>query len=133
MSVFTEQERAFLAEARLGRLATVDAAGRPHVVPVGFRLDPDGERIAIGGHNLAGTKKFRDASRNPHAAIVIDDLVSTNPWTVRGIEVRGIAETFAEGGDVLGPGFGGAWIRITPERIVAWGIEPGPPRSRSPR
>ena len=77
----------------------------------------------VGGHNLAATKKYRDAAKHPDVAIVIDELASVSPWTVRGVEVRGRAETRTEGGDRLGPGFGGAWIRITPGRIVAWGLE----------
>jgi pyridoxamine 5'-phosphate oxidase family protein len=122
MAIFTEQERAYLESQRLGRLATVDAAGRPHVVPVGFRFDPDEQVIAIGGHNLAATKKFRDAGRHPAVAFVVDDLASVDPWIARGIEIRGSAETIPDGGEPLGPGFGGAWIRIAPERIVVWGI-----------
>jgi hypothetical protein len=40
MSVFTEDEIEYMKEQRLGRrLATVDAEGRPHVVPVGLGLD----------------------------------------------------------------------------------------------
>ena len=124
MHTFTAQERAYLAEPRLGRLATVDRRGRPHVVPTGFHFDPVEGVIAIGGHNLAATKKFRDARANPHVAFVVDDLVSTNPWQARGVEVRGEAQTFAEGGERLGPGFGAAWIQIIPTRIVAWGLDP---------
>ena len=52
MHTFTEQERAYLAAQRLGRLATVDDRGRPHVVPTGFRFDPAEGVIVIGGHNL---------------------------------------------------------------------------------
>jgi pyridoxamine 5'-phosphate oxidase family protein len=39
MSVFTENEIEYMKEQRLGRLATVDAEGRPRVVPVGWGLD----------------------------------------------------------------------------------------------
>jgi pyridoxamine 5'-phosphate oxidase family protein len=131
MAVFTEQERSYLAEQRFGRLATVDAEGRPHVVPVGFRLDPDAEVIAIGGFNLAVTKKFRDAAKDPHVAFVVDDIASFNPWRARGVEVRGRAETLTEGGERLMPGFGPAWIRVVPEKVVSWGLEDGPPTGRS--
>ena len=55
-----------------------------------------------------------DARRSGRAAIVIDDLASTDPWRPRGIEVRGRAETL-NGDRPL--------IRIHPERIVSWGIE----------
>jgi pyridoxamine 5'-phosphate oxidase family protein len=123
MVAFSEEEQAYLAGQRLGRLATVDDRGRPHVVPVGFRVEPDGKAIMVGGHNLAGTKKYRDASRHPDVAIVIDDLASISPWRVRGIEVRGKAQALESGGEAMGPGFGGAWLRITPERIIAWGLD----------
>ena len=125
MTTFTEAQRAYLREPRLGRLATVDARGRPHVVPTGFRFDPVAGVIDIGGHNLAATKKFRDARAHPHEAFVVDDVVSSNPWHVRGVEVRGEAETFLVGGERLGPGFGPAWIRLVPTRIVGWGLDEG--------
>ena len=79
MHTFTEQERAYLAAQRLGRLATVDDRGRPHVVPTGFRFDPAEGVIVIGGHNLADTKKFRDAPAKPQVAFVVHDLVSIKP------------------------------------------------------
>jgi pyridoxamine 5'-phosphate oxidase family protein len=123
MPVFTDQQRAYLAEQRLGRLATVGPEGHPHVVPTGFRFDPAEEVIDIGGHNIAGSKKFRDARANPRVAFVVDDLASTEPWRPRAIEIRGLAQTFTEGGERLGPGFGPAWIRITPTHVVAWGLD----------
>ena len=126
MPTFTDPERAYLAEARLGRLATVSPDGQPHVVPTGFRFDPAAGVIDIGGHALASTKKFRDARVNPRVAFVVDDLASTDPWRPRAIEVRGRAQIFTEGGERLGPGYGPAWIRIIPNRVVAWGLDPGP-------
>lgn len=123
MSHFTEQEIAYLRGQRLGRLATVGADGSPHVVPVGFRLDADANAIEVGGHGLSGSKKWRDLQANPRIALVIDDLASVNPWTPRGIEVRGRAELHADGGQKFGPGWDKAWIRIVPQRIVSWGIE----------
>jgi len=132
MATFTEQERAYLAEQRLGRLATVGPNGQPHVVPTSFRFDPVEGVIDIGGHNIAGSKKFRDARANPRVAFVVDDLASTDPWRPRAIEIRGRAQTFTEGGECLGPGFGPAWIRITLIRVIAWGLDlsDDAPRSR---
>lgn len=123
MSHFTETEITYLNEQRLGRLATVGADGAPHVVPVGFRFDAASGTIAIGGHNFAESKKVRDIQGNPRVAFVVDDLASVNPWWVRGIEVRGTAELFDRGGEQIGPGFDAAFLRITPRRIVAWGLE----------
>jgi pyridoxamine 5'-phosphate oxidase family protein len=125
MSTFTEKEIEYLHGQRLGRLATVGRDGSPHVVPVGFRLDTEAATIQIGGHGLSTSKKWRDLLANPRVAFVIDDLVTMNPWTPRGIEVRGRAELNQEGGEELfGPGgWDSVWIRIVPERIVSWGIE----------
>ena len=88
--------------------------GTPHVVPVGWSYNAGQEAIDVGGMQLDRTKKFRDARRTGRAAIVVEDLASTDPWHPRGIEVRGRAEAL-EGERPL--------IRIHAERIVSWGIE----------
>ena len=123
MSHFSQKETEYLRGQRLARLATTGSDGAPHVVPVGFRLDAGGEAIEVGGHGMGASKKWRDLQSNPRIALVIDDLESVNPWTPRGIEVRGRAELHSEGGDKFGPGWDAAWIRIVPTRIVSWGIE----------
>jgi pyridoxamine 5'-phosphate oxidase family protein len=117
MSAFTDREIEYLGERRperLARIATVGRDGTPHVVPVGWRFNAELDTIDVGGMDPARTKKFRDVRRSGRAAIVIDDLVSTDPWQPRGIEIRGRAEAI-EGDRAL--------IRIHPERIVSWGIE----------
>ncbi|MCA1687883.1 MAG: PPOX class F420-dependent oxidoreductase [Actinobacteria bacterium] len=121
MSVFTTKEIEFLRDQRLGRLATVNTAGQPHVVPVAFRYNAQLDAIDIGGHNFAKSKKYRDAGATGRAAFVVDDVLP--PWRARGVEVRGRAEVFEEGGEEIGPGFAAEVIRIFPERIVGWGID----------
>lgn len=123
MSAFTDEELAYLNEQRLGRLATVGPDGQPHVVPVGFSYAADGDAIRISGHDFGETKKFRDAERHPKVAFVVDDLASIDPWRPRGIELRGRAETFRERGEEVGPGSGSAWIEISPERVISWGLD----------
>jgi pyridoxamine 5'-phosphate oxidase family protein len=116
MSVFTEAELRYLAGGQqLGRLATVGADGTPHVVPVAWIYNAARDTIDIGGHGLEESKKFRDVTRTGRAAIVIDDLASTDPWHPRAVEVRGRAEAIAMPTPL---------IRIHPERIVSWGLEP---------
>lgn len=116
MSVFRQAELEYLTTGRrLGRVATVGRDGTPHVVPVGWSYNPDRDVIEVGGIELAGTKKFRDVQASGRAAIVIDDLASIDPWRPRGIEIRGRAVTVVEPATV---------IRIEPERIVSWGLEP---------
>jgi pyridoxamine 5'-phosphate oxidase family protein len=117
MSVFTDDELQYLTGGRqLGRVATVGADGTPHVVPVGWIYNAASDTIDIGGRELTETKKFRDVSRSERAAIVIDDLESTDPWRPRGVEVRGRGEAI----ELPTP-----LIRIHPERIVSWGLGHG--------
>jgi pyridoxamine 5'-phosphate oxidase family protein len=117
MSVFREAELAYMTGGRqLGRIATVGADGTPHVVPVGWIYNAVRDTVDVGGHELERTKKFRDVARAGRAAIVIDDLASTEPWRPRGIEIRGRAEAIALPTPL---------IRIHAERIVSWGLEAG--------
>jgi pyridoxamine 5'-phosphate oxidase family protein len=117
MSVFSDPELRYLAGGRqLGRIATVGADGTPHVVPVGWIYNAATDTIDIGGYELERSKKFRDVSRSERAAIVIDDLESTDPWRPRGIEIRGRGEAIAMPTPL---------IRIHPERIVSWGLAQG--------
>jgi pyridoxamine 5'-phosphate oxidase family protein len=126
MATFSDKELDYLKSQRLARMATADK-GVPHVVPVGFRLSQEGDAIDVGGHGLGRSKKYRDLNANPKVAIVIDDLASVNPWTPRGIEVRGRAELHESGGtEKFGPGWDEVWIRIVPARIISWGIEAAP-------
>jgi pyridoxamine 5'-phosphate oxidase family protein len=114
MSVFTEAELQYLTGGRqLGRIATVGTDGTPHVVPVGWIYNAARDTIDVGGRELEQSKKFRDVARTGRAAIVIDDLESTDPWRPRGIEVRGRAEAITMPTPL---------IQIYPERIVSWGL-----------
>jgi pyridoxamine 5'-phosphate oxidase family protein len=121
MSAFTEKEIEYLNEQRLGRLATVDAEGRPHVVPVAFRYNAEHDAVDLGGHNFARSKKFRDVRKTGKAAFVVDDVLP--PWRPRGVEVRGRAEVRSEGGKEIMQDFAEDMIRIHPSRIVGWGID----------
>jgi pyridoxamine 5'-phosphate oxidase family protein len=117
MSIFREAELRYMTGGRqLARIATVGVDGTPHVVPVAWIYNAVRETIDVGGHELERSKKFRDVARNGRAAIVIDDLASTDPWHPRGIEVRGRGEAIALPTPL---------IRIHPERIVSWGLEAG--------
>jgi pyridoxamine 5'-phosphate oxidase family protein len=80
-------------------MASVGKDGAPHVVPVGFSYNPDHDSIDIGGYTMERSKKYRDVQRSGRAAVVVDDLASTDPWQPRGIEVRGRAEAI----DGIGP------------------------------
>jgi pyridoxamine 5'-phosphate oxidase family protein len=120
----TSRELDYLRTQRLGRLATVDSSGAPQNNPVGFSIDEATGQVIIGGRALAKSRKFRNLKANSNVAFVVDDLESVDPWTPRGIEIRGRAEAL-EDVDPPMPFFSREIIRITPEWIGSWGIEPG--------
>lgn len=124
MSRFTAEEIEYLQSQRLGRLATVDAQGDPHVVPVGFRYNPDTDTIDIGGHNMAKSKKYRDALRYGRVAFVVDDVLP--PWRPRFVEIRATVEGDTEGGKAFGQGFSPDILRLTPTYIVSYGVNVDP-------
>ena len=121
MNAFTRAEIEYLQGQQLGRLATVNESGEPHVMPTSFRYNAELDTIDIGGHNLAASKKFRDVARTGRAAFVVDDVLP--PWQARGVEVRGRAEVFSEGGEEVNTDFDAELIRLHPSRIVGWGID----------
>jgi pyridoxamine 5'-phosphate oxidase family protein len=111
---FTDAERAYLADQRLGRVATASATGEPDVAPVTFRLTAEG-LIEINGRDNPKTLKWRNVIATGRAAFVVDDLATIDPWAPRGVKLRGSAsaDTDPDGRQV---------IRITPETIWSWGI-----------
>ena len=111
---FTEEQATFLAESIIGRIATVSSSGQPHVVPVAYRFD--GSTITFGGWNLEKSLKFRNMMSNENVAFVVDEIVSTRPWKVRGLEIRGRAEPIRSDEGVTG-------VRIIPVNIRSWGLE----------
>lgn len=124
MSAFSPAELAYLQEGgKLGRLATVDATGQPHVVPLGWRYNPELDTIDIGGRDFARTRKFRNVRENPKVAFLVDDVLP--PWSPRSVQVRGNGEAL----DAVAPPDGGdpaPIIRITPVTVVSWGLDSEP-------
>jgi pyridoxamine 5'-phosphate oxidase family protein len=120
----TPEELDYLRSQRLGRLATVDADGAPQNNPVGFAVDETTGDVIIRGRTMTATRKFRNVQRNPHVALVVDDVASVNPWVVRGVELRGRAEALVDV-DRPGPGTSRGIIRISPSWIASWGVQPG--------
>ncbi|MFJ5521302.1 PPOX class F420-dependent oxidoreductase [Streptomyces griseoluteus] len=110
---FTQEEITYLRSQPLARLATVSDDDQPDVVPVGFEYD--GAYFNIGGMDPVKTRKWRNvAAGKPKVALVVDDLVSTDPWTPRYVRVYGTAEL------IEGDGRSGRapHLRITP--TISW-------------
>ena len=138
MVSLTPQQSALLSKTPVGHLATADANGRPHVIPVCFAYD--GEHIYSvldakpkrGG--LTGLRRVRNILANPQVSLVIDhyDEDWTRLWYLL---VRGRAELVEDGPEPPAaiarlrekypqyremPLDGNPVIRITLERVTGW-------------
>jgi PPOX class probable F420-dependent enzyme len=99
-SMLSERERKFLAERRVGYLATADRRAVPHVVPVCFAvveetlyvtIDDKPKRVSDGA-----LKRIRNIAENPAVAVVVDRY--DEDWTRLGwVMLRGRAEILSDG------------------------------------
>ena len=71
----SEQQRAFAEQHGVAHLATADAAGDPHVVPICYAVDADAFYFVVDEKRKSTKrlKRIRNLEQNPRAAIVIDD------------------------------------------------------------
>lgn len=68
------QARERFAAARVARLATADAAGRPHLVPVVFAVDGDSVTLAVDHKPKRTTrlKRLANIAANPAVCLLVD-------------------------------------------------------------
>jgi PPOX class probable F420-dependent enzyme len=135
-------ERAALEGARVGRLATADADGRPHVVPCCFAFDGDALVSPIDekpkSRSATDLRRVRDVRENPYAALVVDEYAEDWDalWWVQvratatvefpdvdahGAAVRALREKYdqyAEHALSERP-----LLRLAPGRVVSWGLD----------
>lgn len=128
-------EKDFVEQARVARLATTDAKGIPHNVPVCPLLE--GGKLYVGTE--AGAKKVANIKANANVGIVFDDY--TEAWKhLRGIMIQGQARLVParkfralrkklytkylqyESTSPLTEG-DAAIIEIIPKRKFSWGLE----------
>jgi PPOX class probable F420-dependent enzyme len=96
-----EPTRKFIHSHRVARLATVDAAGQPAVVPICYVFDSGRFYSAIDEKpktvSWGRLKRLRNIEANPSVSLVIDDY--SEDWTQLGyVLVRGLAEAIEPGG-----------------------------------
>ena len=74
---------------------------------------------------MSSSQKYRNIARNDKVAFVVDDIASRDPWRVRCLEIRGTAEQAEVSPDrgAAGDHLDTAIIRITPRRIISFGID----------
>ena len=97
---FTPEELEFLSRTRVGRLATADSAGQPHVIPIVFATD--GEKLytpldkkpkRIAPNQL---KRVRNLLENPKVAFVADHW--DEDWTkLAWLMVKGTGQLIESG------------------------------------
>jgi PPOX class probable F420-dependent enzyme len=143
--VLDDEQTAFLVRQRVARLATADAAGKPHVVPVCFAFARSSIFIALDEKPkkvpASDLKRVRNILQNPEVALTADRYAED--WSLLAfVMVRGHAE-------LLEPDTGeqaaavrllrGKYhqyetmrieenpvIAIRPEKAVSWGALDGP-------
>jgi pyridoxamine 5'-phosphate oxidase family protein len=121
---FTAEETAYLRSQPLARLATLSAVGQPDVVPVSFEFDGECFWVGGSGASVLATRKFRNVLAGNHeVALVVDDMISFDPFIARGIRVYGHAEQPIEREGMVGPG---TYMRITPTTSWSWNMEGEP-------
>ncbi len=127
-----------LREARVARLGTADAAGRPLVVPVCYAFD--GARlysvIDAKPKRTRNLRRLRNIAENPRVSLLVDQY--DEDWTrLRWVIVEGRADVLTDGPEHAGaidllrakyPQYRamaldrvpGPLIRVTPERLLRW-------------
>ena len=78
----------FLAQAVLGRLATVSPSGQPHVVPVWFLWEAGAAWVS----SYRTTRKIRDLQSNQKCALVVD--LKTAKHGITAVLLEGEVELF---------------------------------------
>ena len=98
--MLSDAQATFLSAQRVGRLATADAQGRPHVVPVCFAVEGASLYITIDEKpKRAATrplKRLRNMIENPSVAFVADRY--DEDWRQLGwVMLRGRADILTDG------------------------------------
>ncbi|MBF6238436.1 PPOX class F420-dependent oxidoreductase [Nocardia otitidiscaviarum] len=122
VATLTPAQIDYLRSQRLGRLATIRPDGSPQNNPVGYRYDEILGVIDIGGYRMGATQKFRNLDKESRVSFVVDDIKSVDPWEVRCLEIRGTAVALRDV-EPYAAGMSRELIRITPERVLAFGID----------
>lgn len=81
-TVLSDDERDFASRQRVAHLATADAAGAPHVIPICYAQLGGAFYFVVDEkpkRTRTGLKRLRNIKENPQVALVIDDY--DEDWT----------------------------------------------------
>ena len=99
--MLTGAQRQFVESQRIAHLATADAAGVPHVIPVCYALAGDSVYITIDDKpkRQQGTplKRLRNIAENRFVAFVVDNYDDHDWSRLCWVLLRGQAEIFHTG------------------------------------
>ena len=139
--MLSETDLRFVQRQRVAHLATADANGRPHVVPVCFAHMDGRFCIAIDEKpkRTRRLKRLRNIAENPSVALVFDRY--DDDWARLGwVMVQGTAAIISSGSehergvDALRERYeqyrsmaleGRPVIRVAVEKVVTWGVFSG--------
>jgi pyridoxamine 5'-phosphate oxidase family protein len=117
---FTDEEIAYMQSQPIARVATHSVDGQPDVVPLAFEFDGTFFWVGGSGATVADTRKFRNVrAGNQKVALVIDDMVSFDPFIARSIRVYGRAGQPVEREGMVGPGL---YMPISPAISWSWNM-----------
>jgi len=136
MELEEAEARARFGSVPVARLATADATGRPHVVPVTFAVEGDRVLVAVDGKpkRTRRLRRLRNIRENPRVAVladVFDPEDWSRLWWVRAdgtARVLDAPELLAGPLDLLAARYrqyrdarpAGPVIEITVERWLGW-------------
>ena len=145
MPLLTEAQTRYLSNARVARLATADAAGRPHVIPVCFAVSPDEPGGGAVIYSVLDRepktapptrlRRVRNILANPQAALLVDHydedwqslrylLVSCRAQLLTGAELEAahaiaqLRRKYPQYRDMRLDG--NPVIKLTPQHCTAW-------------
>jgi coenzyme F420-0:L-glutamate ligase/coenzyme F420-1:gamma-L-glutamate ligase len=143
--VLNDEQTAFLVRRRVARLATADATGKPHAVPVCFTIAPTSIFIALDEKPkevpVTDLKRVKNILENPEVALISDRYAED--WSLLAfVMVRGRAELLEPDTEEHAAAvrlLRGKYhqyeamriednpvIAIRPEKAVSWGSLDGP-------
>jgi len=98
--MLSERQLRFLLARRVAHLATVDATGRPHLVPVCFAVGGGSAYVAIDAKPKRAAprtlKRLRNIAANPRVALTADRW--DEDWSRLGwVMIQGVAEILDDG------------------------------------
>lgn len=135
----TDTERAFAASHRVARLATADARGAPHVIPICYACLGETFYFVVDEKpksTRTQLKRLRNLRENPRVALVIDDY--SDDWSrLAYLLVQGVAALVDDDGEYAAalaalrgryPAYVAMdlrrathpMVRITPQRCHTW-------------